>query len=142
METNPNIQRPIVGIGVMLFKDGKILLGKRKSLLGQGDFAWPGGKQDYLESFTECAKREVLEETGLQITNVKFLRLMNFISKDKKHYCDIQVTAEWLSGEPQVIEPDKCEGWAWYDLKSLPEPLFLPAQTALESLKTGQIFFE
>jgi ADP-ribose pyrophosphatase YjhB (NUDIX family) len=35
--------RPAVGLGTMIFKDGKVLLGKRKSKLGEGYFAWPGG---------------------------------------------------------------------------------------------------
>ena len=69
--------RPKVGLGVMVVKDGKVLLGKRKGSHGQGEYAWPGGHMEYMESFEECAKREVKEETGIEIADITFLRLMN-----------------------------------------------------------------
>ena len=72
-------QRPKVGIGVLVIKDGKILVGKRKGAHGEGQYAWPGGHMEYMESFEQCAKREVMEETGIEIENVRFLRLMNFV---------------------------------------------------------------
>ncbi len=52
-------QRPRVGIGVMVMKDGKVLLGKRKGSHGAGEYAWPGGHMEYMESFEDVAKREV-----------------------------------------------------------------------------------
>jgi 8-oxo-dGTP diphosphatase len=75
-------QRPKVGVGVMIFKDGKVLLGKRKSSHGDGEYAWPGGHMEYMESFEECAKRETMEETGMQIRNVRF-----FASHESKTIC-------------------------------------------------------
>ncbi len=144
MEQKPqNIQqRPIVGIGVMLFKDGKILLGKRKGSHGSGLYAWPGGKLDLMESIFDCAKREVKEETGLEITDLKFLRVMNLKTPDNYHFLDIAVSAQWKSGEPQTLEPEKCEGWAWYDINNLPEPLFSAEPSAIEAYKTGKNFFD
>ena len=35
--------RPKVGLGVMVMKDGKVLLGKRKGSHGAGEYVWPGG---------------------------------------------------------------------------------------------------
>ena len=87
-----NQQRPIVGIGVMLFKDGKVLLGKTKGSHGSGLYAWPGGKLDLMESIFDCAKREVKEETGLEITDLKFLRVMNLKTPDNYHFLDIAVS--------------------------------------------------
>ena len=54
-------QNSRVGIGVMIFKDGKVLLGKRKGSHGEGDWAFPGGHLDYMEGFEECARRETRE---------------------------------------------------------------------------------
>jgi 8-oxo-dGTP diphosphatase len=134
-------QRPKVGVGVMIFKDGKVLLGKRKNAHGAGEYAWPGGHLEFMESFEDCAKREVAEEAGIKIKNVRFVRLMNFKGYDK-HYADIGLSAEWESGEPKVMEPEKCEGWDWYDLDDLPSPLFYPIPSYVEAIKTGKIFFD
>lgn len=136
------IDRPKVGIGVMVWKDGKVLLGKRKSSHGDGEYAWPGGHLEHLESIVECAKREVLEETGMEIENVRFLRLLNLKDYAPKHYVDIGMSADWKSGNPQVLEPDKCAGWDWYDPTSLPEPLFSTIPSYFEAYKSGKNFFD
>lgn len=63
-------QHPKVGIGVMIFRDGEILLGKRKGSHGDGEYAFPGGHLEYMESFSDCARREVREECGIEIANI------------------------------------------------------------------------
>lgn len=131
-----------VGVGVMIIKDGKVLLGKRKGSHGQGEYAWPGGHLEYMESFEECAKREVKEETGMEIQNVRFLRLMNLKEYAPKHYADVGLIADWGSGEPKIIEPDRIEGWNWYDIDNLPEPLFKTIPSYIEAYKTGRNFWD
>ena len=37
----------------------------------------------------------------------------------------LMVVAKYIGGEPQNLEPEKCEGWGWFDWDNLPEPLFL-----------------
>jgi 8-oxo-dGTP diphosphatase len=69
--------RPLVGISVLVEKDGKLLLGKRKGSHGAGEYAAPGGHLEHLKSFQSCAAREVLEETGMEIGPVLFLRVLN-----------------------------------------------------------------
>ncbi|MGE5392888.1 MAG: nucleotide triphosphate diphosphatase NUDT15 [Candidatus Saccharibacteria bacterium] len=136
--------RPGVGIGVMIFKEGKVLLGKRKNKLGLGQYAWPGGKLEMHESIEDCARRETREEAGIEIKNVRFLRLMNFIAHDGSHFADIGIVADWESGEPIVMEPEKCEGWEWYepDPEKMPKPLFATLPSYFEAMKTGRIFFD
>jgi 8-oxo-dGTP diphosphatase len=131
-----------VGVGVMIMKDGKVLLGKRKGSHGEGEYAWPGGHLEYMESFEECAKREVMEETGMEIDNIRFLRLSNLKDYAPKHYVDIGLVADWKSGDPEIKEPDKIEGWGWYDLENLPSPLFATLPTYFEALKTGRNFWD
>lgn len=135
-------QRPKVGVGVMILKDGKVLLGKRKGSHGEGQYAWPGGHMEYMESFEECAKRETLEETGIQIKNIRFLRLLNLKEYAPKHYVDIGLIADWESGEPQIMEPDKIETWDWYNIDNLPQPLFGAIPSYLEAYKTGRNFWD
>lgn len=135
-------QRPRVGVGVMVVKNGKVLLGRRKGSHGQGEYAWPGGHMEYLESFEECAKREVREETGMEIANVRFLRLYNLKEYAPKHYVDIGLIADWKSGEPEIKEPDKIEGWDWYDPERLPQPLFSTIPSYFEAVRTGRNFWD
>ena len=131
-----------VGIGVMIIKDGKVLLGKRKGKHGAGEYAWPGGHFEYMESFEQCARREVMEETGMEIDNVRFLRILNLNAYAPKHYVDIGLVADWKSGDPIVKEPERCEAWQWYDLDILPKPLFAPVESYVEAYKTGKNFFD
>ena len=132
---------PKTGIAVMIMKDDKVLLGKRKGAHGTGDYAFPGGKLEMRESFENCAKREVMEETGIEIHNIRFLRLLNFKFYDK-HFVDVGLLADGKSGEPTVMEPEKCEGWGWYDLENLPQPLFKGCASCIEAFKTGKNYFD
>jgi len=132
-----------VGIGVLVFKNGKVLLGKRKDVgHGIGEYAGPGGHLEFGESIIGAAKRECQEETGIEIKNIKFLCLSNIKKYSGKHYIDIGLATEWKKGEPKVLEPQKCQGWTWYDLNNLPKPLFEPVKHYLQALKTGKNFFD
>jgi 8-oxo-dGTP diphosphatase len=133
----------LVGIGVMILKKGKVLLGKRMpGKHGAGEYAWPGGKLDFMESFEECARREVREETGMEIKNIRFVRLLNLKKYPPNHYVDIAIVADWKSGKPKNLEPHKCEGWAWYDIYKLPSPLFDACHSTVEAYRTGKNFFD
>ncbi len=133
---------PQVGVGVMIFFKGKILLGKRKGSHGEGEYAFPGGHLDYLETIESCAKRETFEETGLVIKNIKFQFLANVRHYKPKHYLHIGVIADYQSGRVQLREPEKCESWGWYDLNKLPKPLFKMVKLAIVSYRTKKIYFD
>ncbi len=97
-----------------------------------------------MESFEACVLRELAEEAGpdLRIQNLRFLCLSNLKKYAPKHYVDIAMVAEWKAGEPRLMEPEKLEGWAWYDLDDLPEPLFGVEHEYIEAYKTGKTYFE
>lgn len=134
-------QRPVIGIGVMITKGDLVLLGKRFSSHGEGEYAWPGGHLEHGESLEDCAAREVFEETGLKIKSIKFLRIYNMLDYLPKHYVDIAMTAEWESGEPRVMEPEKCSGWGWYAMDDLPSPLFKSIPSTLDAYRSGQVYY-
>ncbi|MDO8521965.1 MAG: NUDIX hydrolase [bacterium] len=126
--------RPGVGIGVCVRKDGKVLMGKRRGGLMSGTWAIPGGKLDMYEELEVCAIREILEETGIEIKNVRFITFTNDIAKDSgMHYLTLFYEADWKAGEPQVLEPDKCEEWRWSRWDSLPQPLFISTRNLVDS---------
>lgn len=135
-------ERPRVGLGVLVLKGGQLLLGKRKGAHGAGEWASPGGHLEHLESFAGCVAREVLEETGLVIGPPRFLRVLNTTRYAPKHYVDLAFAADWVSGEPEVREPDKVESWTWFPLDALPSPLFDTLPSALEALRTGEACFD
>ena len=128
-------KRPKVGIGVVVIKDNKVLFGKRKNAHGDGAWCYPGGHLEYGESWEECSNREVMEETGIKIKNLRFGTVTNDIFKsEKKHYITICIIADFDSGEVKVMEPGKCEKWEWFEWDKLPSPLFLPI---INQLKAG-----
>jgi len=132
-------ERPNIGIGVIIIKDGKILLGKRKSSSGVGEYA---GHLELNESIEVCARREVMEEAGINISNVRFLCIQNANNYSNKHYVTIGMISDWESGEPKNLEPEKCEGWDWYSFDSLPKPLYATVPAYIEACKTGKNYFE
>lgn len=123
-----------VGIGVFVFRAGKFLMQKRRGSHGEGSWSVPGGHLEFGESFEDTAKREVKEETGLDINSVRFGAVTNdHFTDENKHYVTIWVLSECETGEPQIMEPEKCTDQAWHNFDDLPSPLFLPWQQLLQS---------
>jgi len=129
----PNENRPKVGLGVLIMKEGKVLLGKRKNAHGDGDWCFPGGHLEAEESWEDCARRETKEEAGIEIKNLRFGTATNDIfEKEGKHYVTIIMLADYASGEVTLCEPEKCEKWEWFSWDALPTPLFVPQQNLLK----------
>ena len=134
---------PKVGIGVMILREGKILLGKRKGSHGEGEYAFPGGHLEYMEGFEQCARRETAEECGVEIENVRFQYLSNLLKYAPKHYVHIGLVADWKSGEPLLLEPEKCEAWEWFDLDHLSDiPMFEPCRLAVEYYQSDINYYD
>ena len=130
-----------VGVATIILRDGAILLGERIGSHGANTWATPGGHLELGESIEDCAKREVLEETGLIVDSIeKFTFTNDIFEKEGKHYVTLFVVASIVSGEPQVTEPDKCKQWKWCWLDDLPEPLFLPLINLLKEDNTLENF--
>lgn len=136
-------ERPKVGVAVLIEKDGKVLLGRR---LGddktKGMFGTPGGHVEHLESLTESAVREVEEETGIEIENVRFLSVVNVREFAPWHFIMIVLHADWKAGEPLRREPDKCEGWAWFGFDELPDPMTPATVKGILAFQNTQTMFE
>ena len=126
-------KRPLVGIAVIVIKDNRVLLGKRKNSHGSGTWAFPGGHLEFNESIEDCARREVFEETGIHIDHLRCGPYTNDIfAGEGKHYVTLFVTADYESGTPVVKEPHKCEKWAWCRWPPDVHPCFLPIKNLLK----------
>jgi len=83
----------------------KATIDPNRPLTLPGTMQCPGGHLEYGESFAECARREVLEETGLEVGNFKFLVATNDVFSEGKHYITIFVACS-IVGENK--EPKVC----------------------------------
>ncbi len=129
-------ERPKVGTAVFIWRDGKFLMYRRKGSHAEGTISIPGGHLEFGESWEEAAARETEEEVGVRIKNIRFLAVTNDVMEaDKKHYISIWMTADWASGEPRIMEPDKVAEISWHTFKDLPSPLFEPCWQNLRKTK-------
>jgi 8-oxo-dGTP diphosphatase len=128
--------KPAVGIACFVWQDGKFLMGQRRGTHGKDTWSVPGGHLELGESWEECAIREITEETGMTIHNIRFLAATNDVFPESgKHYVSIWLEADWLGGEPTITEPDKYTDQGWYDFGSLPAPLFEPCWQNLRLMR-------
>jgi len=134
-------KRPRVGVGVIVIKDDKILLGKRLGSHGEGSWSFPGGHLEFGENVIDCALRELNEEVGIRVKNIRIAPYTNdFFDVENKHYITLFVIADYDSGDVERKEPDKCEGWEWFDWEELPIELFIPIKN-LKKLNFNPISF-
>jgi len=118
---------PRIGVSVIIKRENKILLSKRLGSHGAGEWSFPGGHLEFNEKIFECAEREIMEETGLEIKNLSIVKTLteDFFEKEDKHYITLYVSADYTSGEAKIMEPNKCTEWGWFTWEKLPEPIFL-----------------
>lgn len=118
---------------------GELLLGLRCGSHGAETWSMPGGHLEWGETLFACARREVKEETGLDIEPIDVVCVCDDHEwlAEGKHYITIGVLGKYTGGEPQVMEPDKCREWRWFAKDEMPDNLFFPTKriyaTALES---------
>jgi 8-oxo-dGTP diphosphatase len=126
MENNQE-KRPKVGTGIFVMNDKtEVLFLKRKGSHGSDTWCLPGGHLEFGESFLENAIRETKEETDLDVRGVEVAGTTNdFFEKEQKHYVTVFMIATNWSGEPKIMEPDRCAEMAWFGLRALPSPLFI-----------------
>ena len=123
-----------VGIGVLIVRENRVLLGHRVrkgkdtgGIYEPGTWCLPGGKQEYHETILEGAKREVREETGLEVWDLQIFSAVDDIQPDK-HFVTVQVIANGHGGEARVMEPDKQDEWRWFSFHDLPEKFYSPSE--------------
>ena len=146
-----NKKKPGVGVGVMILKNNKVLLGKRNDdskkadseLHGEGTWTMPGGKLDFQEGLKEAAIREISEETGIKINenDLELISVSNDRVKDA-HFVTIGFLCKNIKGDPKIMEPDEITDWKWFSLNGLPKIIFSPSKKILNNYLAKQIFRE
>ena len=120
------------GVGVLVWKGGKVALIKRTGSFGPDTWSPPGGHIEFGESALEAARRETMEEIGVEIGNLKVLGFIEDISKDYgTHYITIWVQSVWVSGELKAEDVEFTES-GYFDIENPPKPLFISFKNLLE----------
>lgn len=112
------LEQPVIAVGIVTFKDDKILMIRRGKPPRKGQWSIPGGKQKLGETWRAAAAREVKEETGIDIEVLGLIDVVDAIIYDEQtpktkekplknnidnksiifHYTLVDCAAEWVSG--------------------------------------------
>lgn len=126
------------GVAVFVFRRDEFIMLKRQGSHGAGTWSLPGGWIDFGELPEEAARREVLEETGMNSKNECVAGYTNDVfHAEGKHALTIFIRSVW-SGEgpmePEIMESDKATEIGWFTFDRLPQgPFFMPFTKFLDS---------
>ena len=115
------------GVGVLVERRSKLLLGLRLAAHGRGTWSLPGGKPHQGETPQACALRELREETGLVGANPRPVGMtVDGFADSRAVFRTTFVRLDAGGDEPVAREPEKTPRWHWFDWQELPQPLFAP----------------
>jgi len=111
------VGRPVIGVGVVVWKDGRVLLIERATSPMRGQWSLPGGRQKPGETVTTTARRELQEETGVTVGPLRLVDVVDFIDRDDNgnldlHYTLIDYTARWQGGPARAGDDAAAVKWA------------------------------
>lgn len=116
--------RPWVGIGVIAFQGERVLLVRRGKAPRLGMWTLPGGAQHVGERAEAAARRELMEETGIEVGPLELAAVVDAISRDQEpdgtvryHYTIVDYCAHWAAGVARPGDDVAAVAWA------LPEEL-------------------
>ena len=117
-------ERPMVGVGVVVWREDEFLLIQRGKPPRRGAWSLPGGAQELGETVRETAAREIREETGVEIEVKELIDVFDTISRDDEgrirlQYTLIDFTAEWQSGD--AVAGDDAMGVRWVKMDEIAE---------------------
>ena len=118
--------RPVVGIGAVVIRYGKVLLIRRGVAPGRGLWAVPGGSLELGETLQQGAEREILEETGITIRAREPIYAFDFFERDpdgriRFHFVIVDLAADYIRGDVKGADDALEARWlAPGDLDHLP----------------------
>lgn len=136
-------ERPLVGVGGIVFREDQVLLIRRGRDPGRGQWSIPGGGVRLGEPLEEALIREMREETGLEVEPLVLVEVLDRIipgtdGRIRYHYVLIDYLCRVREGEARAGS-DAVEA-GFYSLDSL-EKLELTTGTA-EVIRRGKFFLD
>lgn len=129
-----------IGVNAIVVRDGKLLLGQRLNCYGAGSWGLPGGHLHVGEKIQDGIKREMMEETGMEVTTMQFNNVVNQPVSDG-HYMQFGFVVQ-ATGEPVLLEPEFCAEWRWFAFDNLPENIFVAHIEQIECYRDSNNFYE
>ncbi len=130
--------KPLPGVGVVIIRDGCLLLIKRGRGANAGLWAVPGGKVEFGETRRAAAAREAREETGLEVSVGDVAWIGEAIGPGEPpewHFTLVDFFATPIGGE--VLAGDDADDIDWVPIESVLERPVTPTMVDLiEKLRT------
>lgn len=113
-------QYPMIGVHALIVKDGCILLVKRAKEPKKGMWGIPGGRLELGETYSEAAKRELLEECSIEIEIERLLDVTDYILRDEQHriayhFVLIYLLAQYQSGSVKAQSDAEEAKWVPFE---------------------------
>ena len=116
-----------VGVGAIITdSQGRLFLARRgiKAKNERGLWEFPGGSVELGETMAAALRREMREEFGIEITVGKLLDVVDHILKEEgQHWVSPTYLCTITSGEPHIMEPEKCPEIGWFHPDAVPKEL-------------------
>jgi mutator protein MutT len=116
-----------VGVGALLVNPrGELFLAQRgpQAKNERGLWEFPGGSVEFGETLAEALRREMQEEYGVQIEVGELLDVADHILPEEgQHWVSPSFICRIVSGEPRILEPEKCSQIGWFAPQDVPEAL-------------------
>ncbi|MGX4806349.1 NUDIX hydrolase [Bradyrhizobium guangdongense] len=104
---------PQIAVSAAIFREGKVLLTRRARSPAKGFYSLPGGRVEFGESLHQALRREVDEETGLEIEIVGLAGWREVLpaAPGAGHYLIMSFAARWTAREPSLN--DELDDYRW-----------------------------
>lgn len=138
--SSPKLRRGIdyigVGVGALIVDDqGQLFLSRRrlKAKNERGLWEFPGGSVEFGEKLANALQREMFEEYGFEIHVGELLDVVDhLLPEEGQHWVSPTFICTITSGEPRILEPEKCAEIGWFAPNRMPEGLTMITRLNLE----------
>lgn len=111
MAINPPTNRPVLGVSALIVDDGRVLLVERAREPLKGYWSLPGGHVEGGETLGNAVAREVLEETGIIVSDIRQIDIREILGGAGQHFVLVVFAARPHHGEPTAGDDAAAARW-------------------------------